>query len=205
MHIEAYLNLKEFEVDNLILTDVDGVLLDWIGGFEKYMKSNYGLETVDASSYDIDKRFGITTSDGGFSYIQDFNHSPLIGQLDPQRDAQFFVRKMVQLGYQFIVITSLSKRDTSCNDRIENLNRVFGDGAFEDFVFLDIGEHKVDALKRFEGTGLPWIEDLPKNALDGLSAGLDTYLVNQTYNTTFEHSDIKRVENWSQLFTHIHR
>lgn len=197
--------MKEFEVDNLILTDVDGVLLDWIGGFEKYMKSNYALETIDPSSYDIDKRFGITTTDGGFSYIQDFNHSPLIGELEPQRDAQFFVRKMVQLGYQFIVITSLSKRDTSCNLRIENLNRVFGDGAFEDFVFLDIGEHKVDALARFEGTGLPWIEDLPKNALDGHSVGLDTYLVNQTYNTEFAHETIKRVDNWSQIFSHIHR
>lgn len=197
--------MKSFEVENLILTDVDGVLLDWIGGFEKYMKATYNLETIDASSYDIDHRFGIMTTDGGFSYIEEFNHSPLIGQLDAQRDAHFFVRQLVNVGYKFVVITSLSKNDDSCDARIKNLETIFGEDAFHDFVFLDIGERKNDALKRFEGTGLPWIEDLPKNAMDGLNVGLETYLVDQSYNTDFAHPDIKRVDNWSQLFSHIYR
>lgn len=198
---DCYLQSNE----KLILTDVDGVLLDWIGGFEYYMNSTYGLRTIDDTSYALDRRFGVP-KENELALIQDFNHSPAIGQLNPFRDAVEYVGKLKADGYKFIVITSLSKHDESCAWRIENLRRVYGDDTFADYVFLDIGEHKNDALAKFEGTGLPWIEDLPKNAMDGHRIGLDTYLVNHSYNADFDADThrLRRVNNWSEIYSDLY-
>ncbi len=75
----------------------------------------------------------------------------------------------------------------------------FGPDVFEDYVFLNIGEHKNDALAKFEGTGYPWFEDLPKNALDGHLVGLETYIFDATYNVDFEHPEIKRISFWKEV------
>ncbi|AKF13466.1 hypothetical protein PHIN3_203 [Sinorhizobium phage phiN3] len=184
--------------NKVILTDVDGVLLDWIGSFEKYMNTAHNLYTVDDTSYRLDKRFG-AHPDKELFYIEDFNHSPEIGNLLPHKDAVEGVRRFVEEGYKFLVITSLSKNDSSCRARVENLEREFGADAFEDFVFLDIGERKNDVLAKFEGSGYPWVEDLPKNALDGHSIGLKTYLMKHTYNADFAHDEMVFVNNWKEI------
>jgi FMN phosphatase YigB (HAD superfamily) len=185
--------------NEILLTDVDGVLLDWIGGFESFMNSKYNLFTVDPSHYDLNKRLGIEAENGGLAYIQEFNHSELIGQLNPFKDAVEYVAKFHENGYKLVVITSLSKNDSSCQARIDNLQNIFGD-VFEDYVFLDIGQHKRDALAKFEGTGCKWIEDLPKNAMDGVAVGLDTYLLRHTYNADFASNELTIVDDWKQIY-----
>ena len=40
-----------------ILTDCDGVLLDWAYSFEKWMKFHFDLTVVDQTEYDIAKRY----------------------------------------------------------------------------------------------------------------------------------------------------
>lgn len=188
--------------EKTILVDVDGVLLDWIGGFEKYMNTVHNLATIDNTSYQLSIRYGIDPS-REFPLIEEFNHSEHIGNLLPHLDAVEHVNDLARLGHRFRVITSLSKNDSSCQLRVKNLENVFGK-VFDDFVFLDIGESKRDALAKFEGSGLPWVEDLPKNALDGHYAGLKTYLMSHTYNKTFSpHPEIPVVQNWKELSAYL--
>lgn len=186
----------------MILTDVDGVLLNWVDGFEQYMFDTHGLETLVDSDYDLAVRYGIP-SDQVFSYIEAFNHSDAIGELLPDWDATTYVRKLVYAGYRFVVVTSLSKLDSACQHRIANLKYVYGD-IFDDFVFLDIGEKKTDALKKFEGQGYAgWVEDLPANAVDGHNIGLKTFLIDQPYNADFQHDHIQRVSGWKEIYEHF--
>jgi hypothetical protein len=184
------------------LTDVDGVLLNWVDGFERYMSDTHGLITIDTSDYDLAVRYGIP-SNQVFSYIEAFNHSTAIGDLVPDWDATTYIYKLTKLGYRFVVVTSLSKLDSACKLRIANLQRVYGD-IFDDFVFLDIGEKKTDALKKFEGQGYAgWVEDLPANAVDGHDIGLKTFLIDQSYNSDFQHEAIQRVGGWKEIYEHF--
>lgn len=179
------------------LVDVDGVLLNWISAFDHYMHTNYGYNVQETSSYALETRYGIVGD--ALGYIEDFNHSPAIGNLEPMRDAVEYVTKLAEDGSRFIVITSLSKNDSACFHRIANLERVFGD-VFDDYVFLGIGESKRDALSKFKGTGYHWIEDLPKNAVDGLDFGLKTHIMRQSYNMDFHHPEINFARSWKELY-----
>lgn len=191
-----------FPKDKIILTDVDGVLLNWVDGFERYMSDTHGLTTIDTSDYDLAIRYGIP-SNQVFAHIEAFNHSDAIGSLTPDWEADLYIRQFIDLGYRFHAITSLSKLDSACQLRIQNLQNVFGD-VFDDFVFLDIGEKKTDVLERYRDHGYRcWVEDLPANAVDGHNVGLETFLMHQSYNSDFDHPGIKRVNGWKDIYEHI--
>jgi hypothetical protein len=40
-----------------ILSDCDGVLLDWAYSFDKWMKFHFDLEVTDYSKYDVGERY----------------------------------------------------------------------------------------------------------------------------------------------------
>jgi len=199
--VSSHFHMKDYILklnEKRILTDVDGVMLNWVDGFEKFMNDTHNLKTIDDSDYSLAVRFGVDPAKE-YDYIVEFNHSEAISRLEPLRDAKEVVEKFTDAGYKFVVITSLSKNDSSCDWRVQNLERVFGKDTFEDFVFLDIGESKVDALSKFAGSGLTWIEDLPKNALDGHNIGLPTYVMKHTYNADFNHDEMKFVDTWGDI------
>jgi len=85
-----------------------------------------------------------------------------------------------------------------------NLEKLFGESAFEDLVCLDTGADKTEALAPYKDSGLFWIEDKLENALVGLDLGLNAILIEHGYNM---HDDIPegmtKVVNWKQLYNHI--
>ena len=74
-----------------ILTDVDGVVLDWEEGFSVWME-HHGHALVDGSKfmYNIGERYGMTAEQGS-KMVKQFNESAAIGFLPPLRDAQNYV------------------------------------------------------------------------------------------------------------------
>ena len=78
--------------------------------------------------------------DQGKKLIKIFNESAHMGFLPPLRDAMYYVKRLhEEYGYVFHCITSLSKDENAQELRRMNLKKLFGNTAFEKFIFLDTG------------------------------------------------------------------
>jgi hypothetical protein len=190
--------------NRIILTDADGVLLDWEYAFDVWMQQ-HGFNKQDGGNlkYDIGKRYGIDQEQGK-KLIKIFNESAHIGFLPALRDSMYYVKRLhEEHGYVFHCITSLSKDENACELRRMNLRKLFGKSAFEKFVFLDTGADKDAALEEYRGSGLWWIEDKIVNCQTGTGLGLRSLLVEHGHNMDYEDLEIPRVKNWKDIYTHI--
>ena len=191
-------------LNQLILVDCDGVLLDWEWAFNIWMQE-HGFEQVAGSklNYDMSIRYGIPKEQVR-KLIKLFNESAAIGFLPALRDAMYYVKKLVEKhGYRFHCITSLSLDPNAQRLREMNLHKLFGATAFERIVCLDTGADKDEALEEYEGTGLYWIEDKISNAETGYKYGLQSLLLEHGHNFEYEHPHIKLVKNWKHIYEHI--
>ena len=189
---------------NLILTDADGVCLDWEWAFNVYMQE-HGFEEVPGSklNYDMSVRYGIPR-DQVVKLIRIFNESAAIGFLPAQRDAMYYIKKLHEKhGYVFHCITSLSLNPNAQKLREMNLHKLFGPTAFERIVCLDTGAHKDDALEEYEGTGLLWLEDKVENAETGYQFGLNPLLMIHGHNMNHYHPGVTPVKNWQEIYKYV--
>ena len=191
-----YKNLKK-----LILTDADGVLLDWEWAFNVWMQE-HGFEEVPGSklNYDMSMRYGIPKEQVR-KLIRLFNESAAIGFLPALRDAMYYVKRLhEEHGFRFHCITSLSLDPNAQKLREMNLNKLFGTSAFERIVCLDTGADKDETLQEYEGTGCYWLEDKWENAEAGYRAGLRSLLVEHGHNMHYYHEGITIVKNWKEIY-----
>lgn len=191
-----YQNLKK-----LILTDADGVLLDWEWAFNVWMQE-HGFEEVAGSkfSYDMVARYGIPREQVK-KLIRIFNESAAIGFLPALRDAMYYVKRLhEEHGFRFHCITSLSLDPNAQKLREMNLNKLFGTSAFERVVCLDTGADKDEALQEYDDTGCYWLEDKPENAECGYKYGLKPLLIEHGHNMHYYHDGITIVKNWKHIY-----
>jgi FMN phosphatase YigB (HAD superfamily) len=187
--------------NKIILTDADGVLLNWEYAFAVWMEQ-HGHEKQPGAEfiYDIGERYGITR-DQGRKLIKLFNESAAIGFLPPLRDAMYYVKRLhEEHGYVFHCITSLSKDPNAQKLREMNLNKLFGETVFEKIVCLDTGADKDQALEPYRDSGCWWIEDKPENAEVGLDLGLRSILVEHGHNMNHANERIPVVKNWREIY-----
>ncbi len=188
----------------VILTDIDGVMLDWEEGFSVWME-HHGYEPVDGYKllYSIGDRYGIT-KDEGHKLVRLFNESAAIGFLPPVRDAQQYVRLLAEKHkYKFLAVTSLSKDVYARELRIRNLKKLFGD-IFIDVICLDTGADKDEELDRLGRVykGNYWIEDKPENADAGIRCGFKTLLVEHGHNLDYK-GPATVVKTWEEIYNII--
>ena len=191
-------------LDRLILTDCDGVCLDWEWAFNVYMQE-HGFEEIEGSklNYDMSIRYGIPREQV-VKLIRIFNESAAIGFLPAQRDAMYYIKKLHEKhGYVFHCITSLSLNPNAQRLREMNIHKMFGPTAFERIVCLDTGAHKDDALEEYEGTGLVWLEDKVENAEAGYKYGLNPLLMVHGHNMHHYHPGITPVKNWQEIYKYV--
>lgn len=183
----------------VILTDVDGVLLNWEYAFNVWVQER-GYELVKDSYkyYDMHKRYGIAVAEKN-KLIKQFNESAAIGFLPPLRDAVHYVQKLHrEHGYVFHVITSLSLDPNAQRLRTMNLQKLFGESVFERFVYLDTGADKDEALAKYKGSGLLWVEDKTENAICGKNLGLDSVLIEHSHNMKV--TEVPVLKNWKEVY-----
>lgn len=189
---------------SVILTDIDGVALAWEYAFDVYM-SQHGFDKQEGGQfkYNIGKRYGIDPEQGK-KLIKIFNESAHIGFLPPLRDAMHYIKRLhEEHGYVFHAITSLSKNENAQELRRMNLKKLFGETAFEKFIFLDTGADKDQALETYRGSGLWWIEDKIVNCEVGASLGLRPLLMEHGHNLDYNNPTIPRVKNWQEIYNII--
>lgn len=191
----------KYNLNKTILTDCDGVLLDWEWAFNIWMQE-HGFEEVPGSKldYGMDLRYGIP-KDQVKKLIRIFNESAAIGFLPALRDAMYYVKRLhEEHGYVFHCITSLSKDNNAARLREMNLKKLFGEQAFERIVCLDTGADKDGALEEYRGSGCYWLEDKPENAVAGHAAGLKSLMVEHGHNMHFYHEGVTIVKNWREIY-----
>ena len=182
-----------------ILTDCDGVLLYWEEAFHQWMQQRHQHPLERRDTYQIHEMYPSLAKDEAIFLLREFGNSSWMGFLDPVRDAVSGVNALVNHGYVFDCITSLSVDPCTTKLRTMNLNTVFGKGSFDQFIYLDTGADKTEVLKEYAGTNYYWIEDKPENCEVGLEFGLQPILVSHPHNQYYENSKVFRVETWAEI------
>jgi len=191
--------------NKIILTDVDGVLLEWEKHFRQWMMSKgFTLRKGAEKKYSMVERYGIK-KELKESLIEEFNKSAWMSIQEPMPDSQTWVKLLHAEGWTFIPITSQTTDIPAQELRKKRLKELFGGTVFENFIILDTGAHKDAALAEFHGTNLWWIEDKWSNAKKGLEFGLRPLIYNHTYNQKFYDKKITRVNNWKHIYQIINK
>tara|TARA_B110000091_G_C13603474_1_gene385688 strand:- start:18 stop:617 length:600 start_codon:yes stop_codon:yes gene_type:complete len=195
---------KEIQLNNqvhkVILTDADGVLLNWGYAFDVWMlergyKAAYPLEYDIAKIYDIPRVLSK-------KFVREFNESAHMGFVPPLRDAMQYVRKLhEEHGYVFHLITSMSKDENAQKLRTMNIKKLFGETAFVKFIYLDTGADKDEVLAQYKGTGYTWVEDKVENAIAGDKQGLDSIVMEHGYN--MDNQDYPLMKNWKDVYEYL--
>ena len=180
-----------------ILTDVDGVLLDWENSFHNWMHDK-GYSKVVQGTYDLGVAYGLP-KDNKYDLVREFNDSAWICCLPVLRDARSGVARLVEAGYEFDVITSLSLDPFAKQLRQQNLDNHFGTTPWAELICLDTGADKDDALAAYKNSGLWWVEDKPENCDAGVRAGLRPILIDHLHNRDYTNPAVIRVRNWKEL------
>ena len=181
----------------LILTDCDGVLLDWEPAFYEWMESK-GYDRKNEGIYEMEDVFEMKKGKVK-ALIKEFNNSSWMSNLKPLRDARSGVAKLVEAGYEFHCITSLSLDENTKALRQQNLDDVFGKGVFTKLVCLDTGEDKDRGLTDYTDSGLYWIEDKTVNAQCGLKYGLKPILISHKHNEDCADENVQKADTWLDI------
>lgn len=191
--------------EKLILTDCDGVLLDWYSKFIWWMDMFKGIHhTGKGDSYKLELAFGIDSATVR-ACVNEFNESDHFGDLLPHEDAGNVVRKMAyEEGYRFGVITACGITPETHARRKHNLMTIFGDVfEFVDCIPLNVSKEESIRNRVFEYAPLVWVEDSISHAKTGANLGLDSFLINQPYNRNHNDHRIIRVDSWSEINDYV--
>ena len=196
--------------NRIILTDVDGVLLEWEHHFTKWMLQKtlfddrgsryhpHRLLPDKQDTYWMEERFGLTKNEIRIQ-IREFNRSAWMGTQRPMLGSQTWVKLLAAEGWTFIPITSQTSDKPAQELRKRRLGELFGEHVFTNYHILGTGADKDSALAEFHNTGLYWVEDKPANAVAGLKYGLKPILIDHPYNKDLNHDQIIRVSNWKDI------
>jgi phosphoglycolate phosphatase-like HAD superfamily hydrolase len=187
-----------------ILSDVDGVILDWENAFHNWMTDAAPALTLgDKFQKGVHRMYGIK-SDEAMDYVRTFNQSAAIGFLEPLRDAVEGLVYLHQKGYHFHFITSLGYDPFAQQLRIQNIKDIVGFDWDFDITFLDTASTKETVLEEMGRLypGALWVEDNTYNADVGLDNGLDSVIIRHPYNAGYA-GDAKIVHNWAEIINYI--
>ena len=182
-----------------ILTDVDGVLLNWEYAFDIYM-TEHGFKKQEGEEfvYRMEIRYGIERQQVK-KLIKTFNESAVIGFIPPLRDAVEWVTKMADEGYTFHAITSMTTNYHAKKLRVQNLDKLFGEGVFTEVTCLGTGSDKDEALAVYKNSKMWWIEDKVENAIAGEKVGLKPIVMEHGFNMNTEHP-YPVAKNWKDVY-----
>jgi len=182
-------------VSKIILTDIDGVVLDWSGHFNKYlMQYHPEQKLMNPTTFSQTEDIGVM--------IEDFNKTAWIGFLDAHKDAREILPILKNEGWQIYGCTSMGSDQYANALRKQNIENLFPD-VFAKLDIIPFMEPKGKWLSQWRGSGAIWVEDKWSNAIAGADIGLKTYLMKHEYNAQHDHTGIEKVDNWTQIYNKV--
>ena len=180
-----------------IICDVDDVMLDWIGGFRKFLKK-HRIEHPETPPVDYGLEKWLGTSRGEtIALIREFNENdPGFGELEPYADALEVVTRLARMGHDILCLTSCTDKHHAIEMRKKNLYDHFGQ-IFTGVVCLPLGASKRDILRRAYPS--VWIEDNMQHAIAGHEVGHRAIILTRPHNTQLDHPDVLRCGDWHEI------
>jgi FMN phosphatase YigB (HAD superfamily) len=177
--------------------------VDWNSEFNEFMcELGFPQLPNTDSEYSLAVRHGID-ADFAHSLVREFNESSRIAKLKPFADSVEYVTKLADLGFKFIVVTSISDAPQAHYFRSRNLKNIFGN-VFKEIHCIEMGASKANILSsNWLDTGYFWIEDHMRQAEAGHEAGLKTVLINHPYNshyTTDLFPTVSYTSPWKEIY-----
>ena len=189
-------------MNNLIFTDIDGVVLSWDTHFHEYMQSHGHKKAHDEPSYWQETYYPGLSETEARKMVYHFNTSAWMLGCPPYKDARSGIARLVENGYRFIGVTAMGTDQFSLEARKINLNRLFGHDAFQDVIATDMYDpnSKRSFLSKYKDNGYFWIEDKPSNAELGSELGFDTLLMEHGYNENYvPKNKMRGVKSWADI------
>ena len=187
--------------EKIILTDVDGVLLDWAQVFDTFLEQHYKIKVKDSTQYTAHLRWE-GTREQMKTVAWHFNMSAWMRYLNPLRDSVPVVKKLGEEGWRFIAITSMHVDAYAHKLREDNLKELYGD-VWTQVISLPTGGDKNEALLPWKDSGYLWVEDKFSNAVLGADMGLTSILMKHDFNAYMDDTRITKVDNWQQIYYYI--
>ena len=183
-------------LNNKIVLDVDGILLDYITAIIEWIEAEKGyLINPDSplTSYDMSSWFFNMTSEEFLNLVKEYNNYPRI--IPPVESAIENVKKLKNAGYSITVLTSFGGNKESSKFRENYLNLLFPN-CFDEIIILGLGECKERVLRRI----MPkfFVDDADHNLEIGLKLGITCIALWTTYNRKTP-NDAIYVETWEDI------
>jgi len=187
--------------------DVDGVLLDFEEGFTRVIKEYFNLDVpadyVPESFWFSD----LLTKDQVLEGWDYFLHSNEFEKLEPMVDPKEFNKTFGAYPVHFITNIPpecLERRETN----LRNVGFKFDSARCAGFI--NYKDHppqtKADVIKELyqKEKGILFVDDHPDNCLNVRETFPDAeiWLMSRPFNTDFEHPEIRRAKNWSEVLDH---
>lgn len=186
--------------EKLLITDADGVLINWSRGFCMWMHER-GFKEVTKTSYNLRVRFNLPETDIR-RLVDEYNRSAAVSFLSAMPGSVLIMGKLRELGYVTHCVTSFGGDTYSQIQRCKLLWDYFRIPS-ENVHFLPLDGNKIDILKKWEGTGAPWIEDKVENAEDGLTVGLNSILLRSDHTNAYVSEQVFVANTWYEIYAHI--
>ncbi len=177
----------------LILTDLDGTLLNFTAAFEDWLTS----KDIPFHPNKLGDHYCIS---GMFDHkvdekqlVSEFFESDYGGNCQALDNTIQHVRELYDLGFDFIGITACSDDEALIELRQKNLLSVFG---FCIPVYATGFHGSKERILNSYSSSI-WVEDHIDNAIAGNDAGHTVFLINHPYNQ--EDGPYTRVKDWEEI------
>jgi hypothetical protein len=182
-------------VHKILLTDIDGVVLDWQAHFNDYLDKYYpDQELFDPTVF----AQGETTG----KIIKEFNNTAWIGFLKPWKDSIEVLTELKNLGWKIYGCTSMGTDQYANALRKKNVENLMPD-VFTQLDIIPFMQPKGNWLSQWRGSGAVWVEDKWSNAILGADMGIKTFLMKQSYNSKHDYAGVEKVDNWRQIYNKV--
>lgn len=162
----------------LILTDIDGVVLQWVSRLPEFLASK-GYDTTEAQAvYDEDRwttmeeLMGDVDTETATALFNEYCSSDYLKNLDAYKDSVAIINEMKQ-HFDFVAITAIGLKPINKTNRVANLEALFP-GAFSEVHCVDFGASKEKVLARYAGKNpLFYIDDGNKHVREAMNVGIN--------------------------------
>lgn len=191
-----------------VITDVDGVLLDWFYGFEQWITNIKGVKPVHAtapSMYSLQDKYPLTQQEI-VEHIAEFNSSKYFGELLAVRGAESYFCSMLShrnMKWSWLSCGAVDDKETECLEmRKQNLRKRFHREI--PGILLPMSAKKLTCLAAYSelfGEDMVFIEDSLSHAMDAVKMGIKTVLLDYPYNQ--QQKDpylLYRAKNWKEIY-----
>lgn len=165
--------------------DCDDVLLDWMGGFLKYVRRcGINPDPAGPTTWDMTEWLSTTPSHARH-LIMDFNMTHEFSRLESIANAVSTINRLRDAGHTLSVLTACGDHMPTRRLRLDNLRDNFGN-MFTRIDVLPLGASKFDWLYQYtrhrDPRGAVLVEDNYKHALSGAANRIKSYCIRKRHN-----------------------